>query len=434
MLSPGIRRPRRNARFSPFVAVSVAFPRRRVADRERRDTGPDGLSLWYRRHRHRLGVWTKSRQYSTLHGSFLTTSAAVSVFFLLVAGVTLALQLVGTRGFTTRQSNRRFATGSHWLPAGSLASPSSLRFSRGSRYHLRSSTPRWLSALSCSACPTAQSTTSRSHGPVASARTGVLSPACSRSTASLAGSPSPGSSIRGGVRPVHRGDVVPLGAGRPLRARALADADHLRSLPQRSEPSSSAAACRCSPAARVPGGYRRVATDLVSLFAPDAVAAIGWAFRTDVRTALALAYGALVVATLASGSLAPMPAGRGCSTPVRRWACLPTSPSSRRCSPSACTSSVALAAPRRPPAAGRRRRHCRTPEPRPIGGTGAVCPRRRPADRCLARSPRRAIFLVPNPPGSVPEWVALYLVFIAVVTLPHVVVVSIMDREQSVWA
>ncbi|ADQ68644.1 ABC-type spermidine/putrescine transport system, permease component II [Halogeometricum borinquense DSM 11551] len=37
------------------------------------------------------------------NSSFLTTSAAVSVFFLLVAGVTLALQLVGTRGFTTRQ-------------------------------------------------------------------------------------------------------------------------------------------------------------------------------------------------------------------------------------------------------------------------------------------------------------------------------------------
>ncbi|MFB6224309.1 MAG: Brp/Blh family beta-carotene 15,15'-dioxygenase, partial [Haloarcula sp.] len=36
--------------------------------------------------------------------------------------------------------------------------------------------------------------------------------------------------------------------------------------------------------------------------------------------------------------------------------------------------------------------------------------------------------------ASVPEWVALYLVLIAVVTLPHVVVVSIMDREQGVWA
>jgi len=42
--------------------------------------------------------------------------------------------------------------------------------------------------------------------------------------------------------------------------------------------------------------------------------------------------------------------------------------------------------------------------------------------------------LVPNPPESVPEWVGLYLVFIAVVTLPHVVVVTIMDGEQRIWA
>ena len=41
--------------------------------------------------------------------------------------------------------------------------------------------------------------------------------------------------------------------------------------------------------------------------------------------------------------------------------------------------------------------------------------------------------VVPNPPTTVPEWVGLYLVFIAVVTLPHVVVVTIMDREQSIW-
>jgi putative spermidine/putrescine transport system permease protein len=36
------------------------------------------------------------------NSSFLTTSAAVSVFFLLIAGVTLALQVAGNRGFTTR--------------------------------------------------------------------------------------------------------------------------------------------------------------------------------------------------------------------------------------------------------------------------------------------------------------------------------------------
>ena len=41
--------------------------------------------------------------------------------------------------------------------------------------------------------------------------------------------------------------------------------------------------------------------------------------------------------------------------------------------------------------------------------------------------------LVPRPPGDVSGVVALYLVLIAVLTLPHVVVVSWMDRVQGVW-
>ena len=42
--------------------------------------------------------------------------------------------------------------------------------------------------------------------------------------------------------------------------------------------------------------------------------------------------------------------------------------------------------------------------------------------------------LVPVRPGTLPETVGLYLVLIAVLTLPHVVVVSLMDREEGVWA
>ncbi len=41
--------------------------------------------------------------------------------------------------------------------------------------------------------------------------------------------------------------------------------------------------------------------------------------------------------------------------------------------------------------------------------------------------------LVPTPPGELGELVGLYLVLIAVLTLPHVVVVAWMDREQGVW-
>lgn len=40
---------------------------------------------------------------------------------------------------------------------------------------------------------------------------------------------------------------------------------------------------------------------------------------------------------------------------------------------------------------------------------------------------------VPDPPTDVGEFIGLYLVFIAVLTLPHVVVVTVMDAEQGVW-
>lgn len=43
-------------------------------------------------------------------------------------------------------------------------------------------------------------------------------------------------------------------------------------------------------------------------------------------------------------------------------------------------------------------------------------------------------FAVPASPTSVPGLVALYLVFIAVLTVPHVVVVSWMDRREAVWS
>jgi Brp/Blh family beta-carotene 15,15'-monooxygenase len=42
--------------------------------------------------------------------------------------------------------------------------------------------------------------------------------------------------------------------------------------------------------------------------------------------------------------------------------------------------------------------------------------------------------LVPVQPTDLPETVGLYLVLIAVLTLPHVVVVSLMDRAEGVWS
>jgi hypothetical protein len=40
---------------------------------------------------------------------------------------------------------------------------------------------------------------------------------------------------------------------------------------------------------------------------------------------------------------------------------------------------------------------------------------------------------VPRPPGDPTGLLALYLVGIAALTLPHVVVVTWMDRRQGVW-
>jgi len=42
--------------------------------------------------------------------------------------------------------------------------------------------------------------------------------------------------------------------------------------------------------------------------------------------------------------------------------------------------------------------------------------------------------LVPRAPGGIGEGVALYLVFVAVLTLPHVVVVSWLDHVQGIWS
>jgi Brp/Blh family beta-carotene 15,15'-monooxygenase len=44
-----------------------------------------------------------------------------------------------------------------------------------------------------------------------------------------------------------------------------------------------------------------------------------------------------------------------------------------------------------------------------------------------------AVVVVPNPPTDVPSAIALYLVVIAVLTLPHVVVVSLLDYAEAIW-
>lgn len=43
-------------------------------------------------------------------------------------------------------------------------------------------------------------------------------------------------------------------------------------------------------------------------------------------------------------------------------------------------------------------------------------------------------WVVPITPGTVSEWVGLYLVLVAALTLPHVLVVTVLDAEQGVWS
>ncbi|MDS0260652.1 Brp/Blh family beta-carotene 15,15'-dioxygenase [Haloarcula sp. S1CR25-12] len=217
---------------------------------------------------------------------------------------------------------------------------------------------------------------------------------------------------------------------------ALADADYLRSLPQRvGTVVVRGGLPMLVPLLAFPAWYRRVAETLVGRFAPEAVGALAWAFRPDVRLALGVGYGAVVAATLALGYVRADDRGP--------W----------RLDAAETLGLVAYFALVPPVLAigvyftlWHSLRHIARLLLVDDGAAAAL--RDREPTAALARFARDAFPLtaaslallaglavvVPNPPATVPEWVGLYLVFIAVVTLPHVVVVTIMDWEQSVWA
>ncbi|MFC6756306.1 MULTISPECIES: Brp/Blh family beta-carotene 15,15'-dioxygenase [Haloarcula] len=217
---------------------------------------------------------------------------------------------------------------------------------------------------------------------------------------------------------------------------ALADADHLRSRAQRA----GTVVVRGGlpmlvPLLAFPEWYRRVAVTLVGRFAPDAVAALSPAFRPDVRLGLAIAYGAVVVATLSVGYVRASD-----SAPWRLDA--------------AETLGLVAFFAFVPPVLAIGVYFCLWHSLRHIArlllvddaataelgdGDSTAAFARFARDAAPLTLVSLALLgglalLVPNPPETVPEWVGLYLVFIAVVTLPHVVVVTIMDGEQRIWA
>jgi len=217
---------------------------------------------------------------------------------------------------------------------------------------------------------------------------------------------------------------------------ALADADHLRSVPQRA----ATVAVRGGlpmlvPLLAFPAWYRRVAMTVVGRFAPEAAAALSPVFRPSVRLWLGVGYAALVAVTLSVGYVrandrtswltdagetlglvayfALVPPVLAIGVYFCLWHSLRHVARLLLVDDGAVT---ALANGSLRAAAGRFAR-----DAAPLTAAS------------LALLAGLAA-LVPNPPETVPEWVGLYLVFIAVVTLPHVVVVTIMDGEQRVWA
>lgn len=184
-----------------------------------------------------------------------------------------------------------------------------------------------------------------------------------------------------------------------------------------------------------PGWYRRVADALISLFALGSVARLAWVFRAETRLALGAVYATVTVGYLAlagvratdrsvwlvdAGEIALLAAFFAVVPPVFAvgvyfcvWHAyrhiarlLPLEPDSR----------AALADRRLRPALARFAREATPLTLASLALLGGF------------------YWLVPNPPADPLGWIGLYLVLIAVLTLPHVAVVTLMDREQGVWS
>ncbi|MFC7229088.1 Brp/Blh family beta-carotene 15,15'-dioxygenase [Salinirubellus salinus] len=182
--------------------------------------------------------------------------------------------------------------------------------------------------------------------------------------------------------------------------------------------------------------YREVATLLVGRFGVEA-AALDPLFRVETRLALGVGFALLTVATLAVG-LARAPGGladagwrRDAGETTLLWAFFLAVPPILAVGVYFCLWHAV--------------RHVARLVTLDSDGERAL--RRGDAVAALAGFYRDAApltlvslaflagfyWLVPVRPGTLPETVGLYLVLIAVLTLPHVVVVSLMDRVEGVW-
>lgn len=186
-----------------------------------------------------------------------------------------------------------------------------------------------------------------------------------------------------------------------------------------------------------PAQYAFVAETIVGLFDPDAASALGPAFSSPVRRSIAIGFGSLVAFVLTLGFVRAWPDDRGPWTIdlvetlglVVYFAVVPPIlaiglyfcfwHSVRHVLRTMLVDPVASAALERGTLGAACRRFVRDATPLTVGGLAVLV----------------GIGLsVPRTPATVPDAVAAYLVAIAVLTLPHVVVVTLLDREQQIWS
>ncbi len=188
------------------------------------------------------------------------------------------------------------------------------------------------------------------------------------------------------------------------------------------------------PLVAFPEQYAFVAGTLVGLFDPATATALDPVFQPTVRAAVGIGFGLAIVALLGRGF-----ARAGASKPwlidtgetlglVALFALVPPIlaiglyfslwHSVRHICRTMLVDDPATAALSRGDFGAATRRFARDAAPLTAGGIcvlGAIA------------------LLVPQTPATAPEVMAVYLVAIAVLTLPHVVVVSVLDRKQGLW-
>lgn len=183
-----------------------------------------------------------------------------------------------------------------------------------------------------------------------------------------------------------------------------------------------------------PDRYRAVAARVVGLFDPVAAESLGWLVRLDARLAVGVGFAALCSLALLRGLFRT---GRTTSLRVDAGETL------------VLWAFFLLV----PPVVAIGLYFTLWHSLRHVGRLAAVDARGRESlsDGDIAASVRRfardaapltavsvvllvgLAVVVPNPAGGVADSVAVYLVLLAVLTAPHVVVVSLLDRQQGIW-